>query len=60
MDTSREHVLLNELWNHGDAPWAVWNRRPAAASSSPTGPVLSTGVPAPRTPPAERAPLTAR
>jgi glucose-1-phosphate cytidylyltransferase len=30
MDTSREHVLLNELWNSGEAPWAVWNRRSAA------------------------------
>lgn len=24
MDTSREHVLLNEIWDAGDAPWAVW------------------------------------
>ena len=29
MDTSREHVLLNEIWSSGQAPWAVWDRRPA-------------------------------
>jgi len=27
MDTYREHKLLNELWNSGEAPWAVWARR---------------------------------
>ena len=32
MDTSREHVLLNELWKSGSAPWAVWNRRSGAAT----------------------------
>ncbi|WP_129633312.1 glucose-1-phosphate cytidylyltransferase [Candidatus Oscillochloris fontis] len=25
MDTYREYVYLNELWNSGQAPWAVWN-----------------------------------
>ncbi len=25
MDTHREHLHLNELWNNGDAPWKVWN-----------------------------------
>ncbi len=25
MDTYREHLYLNELWNTGDAPWKVWN-----------------------------------
>ena len=25
MDTLREKVLLNELWNNGKAPWKVWN-----------------------------------
>jgi glucose-1-phosphate cytidylyltransferase len=24
MDTYREMQLLNELWNSGHAPWAVW------------------------------------
>jgi glucose-1-phosphate cytidylyltransferase len=24
MDTYREYLLLNELWNSGDAPWKVW------------------------------------
>ena len=26
MDTSREHVLLNGLWDAGDAPWAIWQQ----------------------------------
>jgi glucose-1-phosphate cytidylyltransferase len=26
MDTYREYQALNELWEQGDAPWAVWNR----------------------------------
>jgi glucose-1-phosphate cytidylyltransferase len=25
IDTPREQVLLNELWNRGDAPWNVWH-----------------------------------
>ncbi len=24
MDTAREYELLNELWNHGKAPWKTW------------------------------------
>ena len=24
MDTYREYLYLNELWNSGRAPWAVW------------------------------------
>jgi glucose-1-phosphate cytidylyltransferase len=24
MDTYREYVALNELWNRGQAPWKVW------------------------------------
>ena len=24
MDTYREYLLLNELWNSGEAPWKVW------------------------------------
>jgi glucose-1-phosphate cytidylyltransferase len=24
MDTFREYSLLNEFWNHGEAPWKVW------------------------------------
>jgi len=26
MDTYREYVYLNELWNSGEAPWAVWKK----------------------------------
>jgi glucose-1-phosphate cytidylyltransferase len=25
MDTYREHQLLNEMWDTGDAPWKVWS-----------------------------------
>ena len=24
MDTLREKSMLNELWNSGNAPWAIW------------------------------------
>lgn len=24
MDTHRDHLLLNELWNAGQAPWRIW------------------------------------
>ncbi len=24
MDTSREHRVLNQLWNEGNAPWKIW------------------------------------
>ena len=27
MDTYREYVYLNELWNSGQAPWATWQTR---------------------------------
>lgn len=27
MDTYREYLYLNELWNSGAAPWAVWMRK---------------------------------
>ena len=26
MDTYREYLYLNELWNKGEAPWAVWKK----------------------------------
>jgi glucose-1-phosphate cytidylyltransferase len=26
MDTYREYLYLNELWNKGEAPWAVWRK----------------------------------
>jgi glucose-1-phosphate cytidylyltransferase len=32
MDTYREYQLLNELWNSGDAPWAVWRRERQATA----------------------------
>jgi glucose-1-phosphate cytidylyltransferase len=25
MDTYREYLYLNDLWNSGKAPWKVWN-----------------------------------
>jgi glucose-1-phosphate cytidylyltransferase len=24
MDTYREFVYLNDLWNRGEAPWKIW------------------------------------
>ena len=27
MDTYREYVYLNDLWNSGQAPWAKWKTR---------------------------------
>lgn len=27
MDTYREYLQINELWNSGQAPWAVWTRK---------------------------------
>ncbi|MFL5891171.1 MAG: sugar phosphate nucleotidyltransferase [Solirubrobacterales bacterium] len=30
MDTYKDAVTLNDLWATGDAPWAVWERSPAA------------------------------
>lgn len=27
MDTYREYLYLNELWNSGKAPWAVWRKK---------------------------------
>jgi glucose-1-phosphate cytidylyltransferase len=32
MDTYKDAALLNDLWRAGDAPWAVWEGRAAAAS----------------------------
>jgi glucose-1-phosphate cytidylyltransferase len=49
MDTSREHVLLNQLWDAGRAPWAVWDRSPAR--STPTH------IPGPRTEQDQPAPV---
>jgi glucose-1-phosphate cytidylyltransferase len=50
MDTSREHVLLNEMWSSGTAPWAVWNRRATADAPAPTtvAPGRPPAVPVPR------------
>lgn len=47
MDTSREHMLLNEMWNSGDAPWAVW-RQQHSPTNCPGKPRSLTPVPAPR------------
>ena len=30
MDTYKDAVVLNDLWEQHDAPWAVWNREPVA------------------------------
>jgi glucose-1-phosphate cytidylyltransferase len=27
MDTYREYLFLNELWNTGKAPWRIWRRK---------------------------------
>jgi glucose-1-phosphate cytidylyltransferase len=32
MDTYKDAVVLNDLWEAGEAPWRVWERRPAPAS----------------------------
>jgi glucose-1-phosphate cytidylyltransferase len=29
MDGSRDHQVLNDMWNAGQAPWAVWDPPPA-------------------------------
>jgi glucose-1-phosphate cytidylyltransferase len=31
MDTYKDAVVLNDLWAAGEAPWRVWERRPAPA-----------------------------
>ena len=30
MDTYKDAVVLNDLWERRDAPWAVWDREPVA------------------------------
>ncbi|MEJ7875263.1 MAG: sugar phosphate nucleotidyltransferase [Solirubrobacterales bacterium] len=32
MDTYKDAVVLNDLWNAGDAPWQVWDRDGAGAA----------------------------
>jgi glucose-1-phosphate cytidylyltransferase len=32
MDTYKDAVVLNDLWEAGEAPWAVWERAPLAPS----------------------------
>ncbi len=32
MDTYKDAVVLNDLWNGGQAPWQVWDRDPAEAN----------------------------
>ena len=34
MDTYKDAVTLNDLWSDGHAPWAVWERKPAAEASA--------------------------
>jgi glucose-1-phosphate cytidylyltransferase len=33
MDTYKDAVTLNDLWSHGRAPWAVWERDPAGSGA---------------------------
>jgi glucose-1-phosphate cytidylyltransferase len=33
MDTYKDAVVLNDLWEAGEAPWAVWEREPIAGSN---------------------------
>ena len=37
MDTLRDKMVLEELWNAGQAPWRVWLNMPAAASAGVDG-----------------------
>ena len=31
MDTYKDAVILNDLWEGGEAPWAVWDREGVGA-----------------------------
>jgi glucose-1-phosphate cytidylyltransferase len=33
MDTLRDKIALQELWDRGDPPWCVWDRKPAVSVS---------------------------
>ena len=33
MDTYKDAVVLNDLWEGGTAPWAVWDREPSEAAN---------------------------
>jgi glucose-1-phosphate cytidylyltransferase len=33
MDTYKDAVVLNDLWEAGEAPWAVWERSPVAGGT---------------------------
>jgi glucose-1-phosphate cytidylyltransferase len=33
MDTYKDAVVLNDLWEAGEAPWRVWERRPATPAA---------------------------
>ena len=35
MDTLRDKIALQELWDRGDPPWCVWDRKPAVPVSRP-------------------------
>jgi glucose-1-phosphate cytidylyltransferase len=34
MDTYKDAVMLNDLWEQGDAPWKLWDRDPPVAAPS--------------------------
>ena len=34
MDTYKDAVLLNDLWNGGQAPWAIWDESAATRASA--------------------------
>lgn len=35
MDTYRDYVLLNDLWQKKKAPWAVWDRKHRTSHGNP-------------------------
>ena len=44
MDTGREHQLLEEMWNNGNAPWRIWDSVPAQNASSRLALVAPSGL----------------
>jgi glucose-1-phosphate cytidylyltransferase len=32
MDTLRDKMVLQELWDRGDPPWCVWNKQPSPST----------------------------
>ena len=38
MDTLRDKMVLQELWQSGKPPWRVWDEKPAMRSETPLQP----------------------